>query len=111
MVSDLRRCRNGHEVPPAASICPTCGDGGSVGDASPGPDEPSGGWAWIVVGLVVTTAGLITGIDSTEPPSGRALVSFVVVVLGLVLLGIGVVAQGVLVGLRRWQHESGRPVP
>lgn len=106
MVSDLRHCRHGHEVPDRASLCPTCGDGSSVGGADPGPGEPAGGWGWIAVGLLVTAAGLIAGVGSSGSENGGALVGLLIVVGGLVLLGIGVVAQGVLVGMRRWHHES-----
>lgn len=105
MVSELRHCRHGHEVPERASLCPTCGDGGSLGDTPPGLQEPSGPWVWIVVGALVSAAGLLAGIDGS---GGPALVGIALLVLGQLLLGIGVVAQGVLVGLRRWHHESPR---
>ena len=110
MVSDLRHCRNGHEVPGTASLCPTCGDGGSLRDAEGSGDKPVRGWVWVVVGLLVTGLGRLMWTGAGPEDGGEALVGGLLWILGIVVAGVGVVAEGVLVGMRRWQHGSGRPV-
>lgn len=108
MVSELRHCANGHEVSGTTSLCPTCGDG-RVTDGHEGEDGvAAGGWSYIVVGLLLVAVGtaLLAGAEAGNDSTG--LLGVLVVAAGGMVAGIGVVAQGVLVGLRRWHHESER---
>ena len=80
------------------------------GHAEGSGDRPVRGWVWVVVGLLVTGLGRLMWSGAGPEGDGEALVGGLLWILGIVVAGVGVVAEGVLVGMRRWQHESGRPV-
>ena len=79
-------------------------------DAEGSGDKPIRGWVWVVVGLLVTGLGRLMWFGAGPEDGGEALVGGLLSILGIVVAGVGVVAEGVLVGMRRWQYENGRPV-